>query len=341
MSFTKHIKNLKPNQLPQKLLDELNSALHREMNRYKLLNKPPAYLGYIDWTSWNEPAAFDEILLDCYMDTIFKQLRVLQGYIELDQNIDGMIFKNIKWFVTGKMRANDPVGYAVFQNTKGAIKCGINRGVISLNDEANKINNNTLLIFSSSTTHSNKDLISQALRKNPVWTQELQLKLSKQKNSTKVKENFCALICELKSSGVGSFLVKDLVDVIKDEVRQTVEELEIIETTQPDYIDKTKMQGNSEDEELQAVLFSLPDDENYQIFREWCRDIIKAIAQSKYKSNVRQELMNIFTEIEVPIRERAAPPLQADLVKSLGFKAPKISERMKQLRELVAQIKGI
>ena len=99
------------------------------------------------------------------------------------------------------------------------------------------------------------------------------------------------------------------------------------------------MEGNYEDEELQTVLSCMPDDEDYQIFREWCRYIRQSIDKSKFKPNVRKELHQIFTEIEIPIKERAAFPSQADIGRSLGFKSPKISSRMKQLRELV-EIEG-
>ena len=47
-----YIKNGQPSNCSQELLDAVAKVLFAEMNRRKLWNKPPAWLGY-GWDHWN------------------------------------------------------------------------------------------------------------------------------------------------------------------------------------------------------------------------------------------------------------------------------------------------
>jgi hypothetical protein len=97
MSFTQHIKKMKATDCPPKLLDELAGALGAEMKKYGLFNQHPSHIGYDDWDRWNDDA-FKDLLFDCYIQAITKQLLALQAYIKQGQNIDGVIIQNVHFF---------------------------------------------------------------------------------------------------------------------------------------------------------------------------------------------------------------------------------------------------
>ena len=322
MSFTKHIKSLLATDCPSKLLNELAGALGAEMKRYGLFNQSPSSIGYCSWERWNDDA-FKDLLFDCYIQAITKQLPPLQAYIKQGQNIDGVIIQNVHFFIIGKFRSNDKVGYAVAGNAKVAVQLSIIRKIIKSNDEPNHINSNSLLTFVNSTTASGEDAICSALRQNPAWTTELQLKLSRFKNNDSTKQKFSDIVCSLKD--IGSFRFKSLVDSMKEFVRKAVNDRQA-GNIPPDFGDET----------------ILPDDtyENYNSFCYLCKQIRAAIEQSNYNDDVREQLHRVFTEIELPIKQRKDHPSQAEIAVILDIPPSTLHGYIHKLRKLIALVRS-
>jgi hypothetical protein len=286
------------------------------------------------------PEAFKDLLFGCYINVITQQLDFLTNNIALGNNIDGLVRQNIHFFVTNLRRKTDPVGYAVAQNAKDAIQRAMARAVITSNQQ--EINNNTQLTFSSSgsTTLSEKDAISEALHHNSAWTKEIQLKLSSQKNDEQVRECFCECVCQLRNSDIGCFRFKSLVDVMKEDVRALIQALEA-QKRPPEVLDSTAKEDDDEaDDGGEIVLFIKDDAYDYLLLSEWCEHIHNAIAQSNYQDRVRQQLHKVFTEIEVPLKQRQKYPLPAEIAEILGLAPATLNGYLKILRLLVAQLKS-
>jgi hypothetical protein len=288
------------------------------------------------------PDAFKDLLFDCYINVITQQLEFLKDNITLGNDIDGLVRQNIHFFVTNLRRKTDPVGYAVAQNAKDAIQRAMARGVITSNQL--KINNNTQLTFfsSGSTTLSEKDAISEALHHNSAWTKDIQLKLSSQKNKEQVRERFCECVCQLRNSDIGCFRFKRLVDAMKEDVRALIQALEA-QKRPPEVLDSTTIEEGDDDETDdggEIVLFIKDDAYDYLLLSEWCEHIHNAIAQSDYQDRVRQQLHKVFTEIEVPLKQRKKYPLPAEIAEILGLAPATLNGYIKKLRLLVEQLKS-
>lgn len=317
---------MEPSDCPSKLLNELGAALRAEMNRYGLYNQVPSAIGYDLWKDWNDDA-FKDLLYECYIQAILKQLPKLQAHIKLGQNIDGIIIKNVHYFIIGKFRSCDRVGYTVAANAKQSVQLSITRKILKSNDEPNNINNNTFLTFldCKSTTSSEEEAISSALGNNSEWTTELQLKFSSFKNKDTTKEKFSDIVCRLKDFNIDSFWFRNLVDAMKKFVRRAVENRQA-ENIPPDF--------------YQDKIF--PDDEyeNYNYFSDLCKQIKQAIDESNYKNDVREQLHRVFTEIELFIKQRKDYPSQAEIAIRLNISAATFHGYIKKLRKLIAPIRS-
>jgi hypothetical protein len=325
MSFTKHIKNMKATECPLKLLDELESALRAEMKKHGLLNQPPSGIGYDDWERWDNDS-FKNLVYDCYIEAIIKPLPTLQTYIKQGQNIDGVIIQNVHFFIIGKFRNHDKIGYAVAINTKVAVQLSIIRKIIKYDDDADNINSHTLLSFLSckSTTFSGKEAISSALRNNSAWTPELQLRFSIFKNNDSTKQKFCDIVCKLKDFDIDSFRFKSLVYSMKEFARKAVDDWQA-KNIPPDF---------GEDK-------ILPDEtyDNYNSFSYWCKQIREEIEKS-YKNDVCEQLHRIFTEYELAIKQRKDTPSQREIASSLDIPASTFHGYIKKLRKVIALVRS-
>ena len=234
--FTQYIKNQQPSDYSPELLEAVAKALHAEMKKRGLWNAPPAWLGYKDWSYWDENRngnrackkvlpkysyAFNDLFVTCYITTIIEPLPKLQAQPKTFDNIDTLIFRNINYFISNLQRKNDPLGYNVAQQAKNAIHCAIDKGIFApsdLNHDGNVSNKTLLTIYSfdTSITPSEKAFILEVLRNNPTW-KDIRLKLAGK--SQTVQEPLCQIVCQLTEAGILCFRFNVLVDAMKEDVR--------------------------------------------------------------------------------------------------------------------------
>lgn len=154
--FTRYVKSLDPSSTEppgypsEELLERLGRILGAQMRRRGLWRAPPRFLGprYDIYASWGDPGAFSDLRWDCFLEVIFSRryLRRLKARADAPGgDIEGMIPKNVSRFLTEQQKLQDPYGYTVFQNLKGAVRLALYGGAIEALDDDGEIGAETLL----------------------------------------------------------------------------------------------------------------------------------------------------------------------------------------------------
>jgi hypothetical protein len=287
--FTQYINQVKI--VPPELLDAVAKALRAEMKKRGLWTAPPVWLGYEDWNCWDETRgkykddvlkkysdAFIDLLFECYEYLFLGQrLPHLQNAMKQSPNVDGLVVRNIKQFITEKQRKHDPLGYNVAHHARDAVQCAIDKGILKASGltHKGKVYNRTLLSSGSaaqssddtqkparyqrpsrftttlcrttlsstnSTTLSEQGRIFEVLHDNQKW-KDIRHKLAGK--SEKVQERLCEIVCQLIKSGINCFRFENLVNAMKEDVRAI--------NPEPKYISIDKVTGiQKEDTEIAA-----------------------------------------------------------------------------------------
>ena len=97
----------------------LPALRQRGLHRY-----PPDYLGFIDFDRWT-PDALNGLACDAFSFAIIRRLTGLAAQARVHANIDPLIHKNVRSFLTNLQAQNDQVGYRVFANLQNAAEAGL------------------------------------------------------------------------------------------------------------------------------------------------------------------------------------------------------------------------
>ncbi len=314
---------------PEALLEAIAKVLRFNMRKRGLWTAPPAWLNYPEWQSWKEPNAFDDLVFDCYEFAVVKRIEGLRNALNRFDNIDGLIFRNIKNFLTEQQSRYDPIGYSVAGNVKKAIQQAIELGELTAQDldETKKIQNSTLLTFSSTQSTTENSLL-EGLRCNKAWA-ELRLKLVRR--SEIAQDDLCEIVCQLADNGIKSFLFKDLVNIIKAEVRTFNTVLD----------DETRALEDLGGDIPQLVKIIAPDT-TYEDWKSWTyfvEQVEKDITQLKPKKR-RVRIEKIFREL-VRLSKTAESQLSlAELARLLDIPSSTLCEDMKILRDIVQKLRS-
>ena len=109
---------------------KLHDALRSEMIKRSVWSAPPSYLGICGWNSWSAQEALEELLSDCYNFIFVRRLPGLEALLEIQENIEGLVFRNIRHFLFEKQKRHDPVGYRVFRVLRTAARQSLAAGVL-------------------------------------------------------------------------------------------------------------------------------------------------------------------------------------------------------------------
>ncbi len=335
-NFATYIKNLDINNYPPKvLLNGIAQILRSNMRKRGLWNAPPVRLGYSDCESWNQEGAFNDLTFDCYSEVVVKRIEGLRNAIMKFDNIDGLIIKNIKNFLTDQQARNDPISYSVAVNVKKAIQLAIDSEKLTAQDldESGKIQDSTLLTFSLTQTTSTTDEISllDCLRRNKAWA-EIRLKLARK--SAGIQTKFCQIISDLANCGIKSFVFKELLDFITTEasIYNTFIDNENYS------LENVGIDENDEDEENEPnqIIIVKPDTthEDWESWKYRVNQVEKRIAQKPQK-RVRERLEKIFREYVNYSKTDEPVPSQAEIARRLGIPSSTFSEDMKIIRAII------
>lgn len=198
----------------------LGTVLRAELKRRGLWESPPAYLGVFGCGSW-EPAAFEELLAECYAYVFVDRIRSLEAQLKLKPNIEGLVSLSVRHFVHERQKENDPIGSQVFEVLQSAVRRAVEENELAVISGDERIRNDTVLAFPSAVSavpaQDREKLASLAA----VWNDKLlpDLVTLRGQKQEEVVQRLRQRLGDLRAEGIEAFRFKDLVDPLKADVR--------------------------------------------------------------------------------------------------------------------------
>ncbi len=327
--FTQHVIALDPREFPNiEFWDAFAAAIRSRLRRNGLLKYPPAILGY----AGNDPNDWDDVLqdvtYDCYEFAILKRFHSLTQQLKVRDSIDGLVLRNIDNFILEKQRRTDPLGYAVFKNIEAGLRLAIEREMLtgeSLRD--GKLRNETILRFPSvsSDRPAPADRLRDAVKASAAWEGQIHL-LARQNESA--QQAVLAGVADLRYGGIDAFMLKDLVDIVKGEVRDC------------ETVGWSQDLNTKEFTELVAIQNGVasripPPDGGYEIREHHAAHVAKvrdAILQLDRRAKTKEHLIRVFDEMVAMANSDEDVISQAELGRRLGLRTSTISDYCKLIR---------
>lgn len=209
-------------ELQEKFWTRLRGALVAEMKTRSLWTVPPARLCFPAQASWSHSGeALEELLHDCYISVLLERLQGLAAQLKVNPDVEGLVFRNLKNFLTALQKRFDPVGYRIYERLRDTVSRAVHDGRMDVLEGERRIENRTLLGFvscSHAAVATSAELLDHARR----WADDLLPDLilaggCRQKGV--LLERLAARLELLPGAGVGRFRFKDLADALKAAVR--------------------------------------------------------------------------------------------------------------------------
>ena len=204
--------------------NELGAVLRAELKRRGLWESPPSYLGVFGCGSW-EPAAFDELLAECYAYVFVDRIRSLQAQLKLKPNIEGLVSLNVRHFVHERQKENDPIGSQVFEVLQSAVRRAVEERELELAAGDERVRNDTVLAFPKAATPV-APAQGPAVREKlaslaAAWNDELlpDLITLRGQKQEEVVQRLRKRLGDLRTEGIEAFRFRDVVDPLKADVR--------------------------------------------------------------------------------------------------------------------------
>jgi hypothetical protein len=238
--FTAFVRNLQGEETPDADLfhdawHRLRAVLANEMRKRGLWQSPPCYLGVFGWEHWNtgeaavgaraQASALGELVADCYAFIFVDRLQSLKRHLAEKPDIDGLVLLNIRHFLHERQKAQDPLGFQIFELLQAAVEEAVSSGSLHVLSGDGRVRNDTLLGFSPTAEPRSMppDLDSIAVR----WNDELLPALITSHSRTArghqqavAVERLLRQLLELPRDGVEAFRFRDLLEPLKSDARQ-------------------------------------------------------------------------------------------------------------------------
>ncbi len=221
--FSEYFRSLDPGSgsPPPDLFDRfwnaLAAALKLELQRRRLWEGPPRYLGIEGEENWTL-AALQDLTADCYV-YILSRLRGLKQQLKIKPNIDGLIILNIRHFLHERQKRHDPLGFRIFELLRSAVRQAVADGVLEVVQGDAGISNGTLLAAkgADSGRQSSPGLDEIVQR----WNGQLIPDLVKGRGERRQQAvaRLCSHLSQLAQDRIGRFRFKDLADALKKVAR--------------------------------------------------------------------------------------------------------------------------
>ncbi|MFP3939002.1 MAG: hypothetical protein ACLF0P_01725 [Thermoanaerobaculia bacterium] len=211
----------------------LKGALRNELRRRGLWSSPPTYLGVVGADAWTEEA-LDELVGDAYVFNFVHRLRSLRAQLQVKPNLEGLVRLNLKNFLYERQRRHDPLGHRLFGTVRTALKELLDAGGLELAGGDPGIRNDTVLRFPDAPPEEGGDRPGTGRRGLDglvaPWSDALlpELVTARGRRKEEVAAALRRRIEELRDQGIAGFTVKELVDPLKDAVRERWRALHIV-----------------------------------------------------------------------------------------------------------------
>ncbi|MCP4654587.1 MAG: hypothetical protein GY856_04105 [bacterium] len=223
--FTDYVRALEPGEEPEPerfetLWERLRAALVGELHKRSLWSAPASYLGAYGWTSWSQEEALEELLIDCYSFIFIERLEALKALLEMQENVEGLVFRNIRNFLYNIQKKHDPLGFRVFVALQSATRQAIVAQTLYVVAGDPRIRNDTLLGFVP--RHDPGEAQSPDLSDHVrSWSDDLLPELVTARGAAleEVTKRLALHLAQLADQGVELFRFKDVIDPLKWDVR--------------------------------------------------------------------------------------------------------------------------
>jgi hypothetical protein len=210
-----------------RLWSTLRGALRAEVRKRRLWDAPPVFLGVHGWESWESGEtrggarhdALEDLLADCYTFVFVDRRRALQAQLAIKDNVDGLVFVNIRHFLHERQREHDPLGYRVFEAVHRAVEAAVAAGELLVVAGDTRLRNDTRLAWEAGgTDEPTRDLRTLVA----PWSDDLlpDLVTARGRQLDEVAERLRGRFAELRQAGVSSFLLREILDPLKVVVRE-------------------------------------------------------------------------------------------------------------------------
>jgi hypothetical protein len=225
--FTQHVRDLvRGNVTREELLapwEKLRDALISEMRHRALLTASPACLGIYGVGSWTKEA-LDELATDCYSSVFLRRLPSLAAQLGRKVNVEGLIFRNIRFYLHEIQRKHDPVGFRVYTALRAAVCAAVDRGALRVEQGDPAVRNDTVLALPRQSSFEiepedgdGADLESVVRR----WSEELLPDLVTARGTAldPIVDDLAERLSRLADHGVATFRFQEVSKLLKDQVR--------------------------------------------------------------------------------------------------------------------------
>ena len=325
----------------EQLWSALRAALRSELKQRGLWETPPAYLGIYGWETWEawgeggrKETALEELLAECYSYIFVLRLRSLQAQLKLKENIDGLIFLNIRHFLHERQKEHDPLGSQVFQVLQSAVRTAVAEGDLHVIQGDERIRNHTVLSASpsgSALEPAREGLAALVAR----WNDDLlpDLVTLRGQRQEEVVRRLCERLPDLGREGFTTFRFKDLVDPLKADVRARWAAL-LDQSQEGEAVPQIEEESRGNRARL------VPPDtqvEERQLFRKLVDCVMTSLRRLDINEKTRDYLSTLWNFVRLQASEGEEPGTPASRLDQLLEEAG--SEERPSLRRLAEQLR--
>lgn len=224
--FTEFITTLEPGRDPdsrrfQAAWQKLRDALICELRRRGLWGAAPSYLGVCGWRHWSQGNALDELVAECYVYIFLDRLQGLKAQLEIRENVEGLVYRNVQNFLYDTQKRNDPLGFKSFTALRRAARRLTRYGGIHVIAGDAKVANDTVLGFQPGPVSPDPERAFGLEEHVREWCDDLlpDLITARGRVADSVVARLAGRIHRLPELGIRSFYFDELAGPLKREVR--------------------------------------------------------------------------------------------------------------------------
>ena len=121
---------------PQEFLNKIAAALHHILRKREIWFSPPAYLGYAEFTTWENTEAMDVLAKDAYGYAVLERWEKLQSRRCDGDDINPLIYRNLQQFIHDRHSKNNRTRTAIYANVRLGISHAVRQNVCRLGGAA-------------------------------------------------------------------------------------------------------------------------------------------------------------------------------------------------------------
>lgn len=342
--FTEHVRSLEPGRNPPgpervaAVRKALRVALKSELKRRGLWESPPRYLGVYGWERWEEGTpseddALSELCAEGYVFIFATRLRTLRVHLESKENVDGLVFLNLRHFLHDRQKEHDPVGSRVFEVLQSAVRRSVESGELHVLEGEAGVRNNTVLGFAPQADPASPDpadLRSFVVR----WNSDLlpDLLTARGKRQEEVVQKLRERLPELRQEGVETFRFKDLIDPMKADVRARWAALH--ERGDGDVAVETA----GDEKTLTRLVQPDTDVEDRQFFKKVVSCVLESLERVEAREKTRAYLQNLWSFVRLAARDSGEDPSRRPSARKVADLLGIPRDRLPQLYDTLGRI---